>query len=140
MKEIVKRLLESREATLPTKIFDLKPHSSDLYDILDDLEYKIMSIAQMQGEGINLDDSGFDGDPEIRPDRTITFKAQIFRFDAKNRREVPLKGKEISAIEHAILEKIVLPEEDDKYEYEVTASIEDTDLKVKLRREQKSGW
>lgn len=131
-------LSDIKELNISKEIFDMKPYSEMADKLLDDIDSLLMSIrdqfAEQFGTGFDIDDNGLDGNPEVTADRSIIYKAQLFKFDNKNFEQISLKKKESSIIENALINKIILPKEDESYEYELSVNLYNTQLSITLRR------
>lgn len=140
-KQIKLESSSNKQLNIPTDIFNMRPFSEELYEIGDDIDLKVLSardeVCEQFGVSIDLDDQVLIADPKIRPDRTIIYKCQVYEFDKKTHKHLPLKNKVMTAFEKALINSLVLPQADEKYEYELTVEVEDTQLIIKLRRIQK---
>lgn len=133
--KLVERLTEDNNV-ISNKIFSMKNHSNEAYDFLDSMDNKLFDIKNSLFTDVDIDDTGINSYGSVDGDRTIEYKANLLaHFIGKSYK--PLNKKEFNMLRSEILSTLILPTQDDKYEYSVDVSQEGLGMSIRFNREEK---
>lgn len=131
---IVKRLFENKKM-LSTRVFNVEDHADEAYDLMDTLEDIVSKNIKKMFDDVDMDDTGMNSSGDRDSDRNIFFIARtLAHWDDKKEEYVPLTTKEWNAFKEALAKEIMLPAEDEEYEYEVDFSYSGKEFIISLKR------